>query len=272
MSPPAAEPVTSVVLPPASGPQFVLGFEFLKAEMGPIMGDAVELEHGNPDNCDTQQLTTTGLAYWRCSTNMMSFVAFPDGLIHWAWMPPGLFEWAGPDVDPPEGTPIVAKTSVIGDGRLTTSCLAVAQVPSEMCSVGDSLAAVGIIKAVGETSTFRFSVPSTGLNVTANLVDLPADYDLYVADASGNIIGQSAAEGTTPEHVDLNLDGGTYYVYVHADPGRPVDPQDPYRLEVSVSSVVATDRSANTPTAAPPDAGASPVVQEVGTEPADAGH
>jgi hypothetical protein len=89
---------------PAPGPggaAFVLGFADFRARLGDTMGDPVESEHGNSANCDTQQLTTTGLAFWRCSTNTMTFAAFPDGLHHWALVGDQIVEWIGPSSDPP---------------------------------------------------------------------------------------------------------------------------------------------------------------------------
>ena len=84
-----------------SSPTFVLGFAELSTRLGDVMGNPVEDEHGNPDNCDTQQLTTTGLAFWRCSTNTMTFAAFPDGLHHWTMIDGQVVEWIGTSADPP---------------------------------------------------------------------------------------------------------------------------------------------------------------------------
>jgi hypothetical protein len=232
--------------PPPNEPvlQYVLGFAFFKTQMGPLMGDPVELEHGNPDNCDTQQLTTTGLAYWRCASNLLSFAAFPDGQVHWAAVDQGLMEWVG-DADPPPDAPVIQAAQQGGNpDRPATACLAAAQVPSLMCSMDDNPTALGTITETGETNTFHFSVPASGARVTVDLVDLPADYDLYLADASGAILAQSVQEGTTPEQVQMNVDGGDYYLYVHSDPGRPVDPQDPYQLDVSITNPVAADAPA----------------------------
>jgi len=58
---PTATP-TRVVTSAAELPRFVLGFAFLKDQLGPIMGVPLESEHGSPDSCDTQQRTSTGLA------------------------------------------------------------------------------------------------------------------------------------------------------------------------------------------------------------------
>ena len=94
------------------------------------MGDPVEAEHGNPDNCDTEQLTTTGLAYWRCASNLLTFAAFPDGQNHWAWVAQGLMEWTG-DADPPDTAPVIrASTSDNPDDHRAMTCLAVGRSPS----------------------------------------------------------------------------------------------------------------------------------------------
>jgi hypothetical protein len=216
--------------------------------MGELMGDPTESEHGNPDNCDTQQLTTTGLAYWRCSTNVMTFAAFPDGLAHWAWVPDGLVEWSAQDVDPPLGAPIVrAARALVAEGQPAAACLAAAELPSMPCSVADDVLVKGTILSPGDTGTFHFRVPSPGVQAIAELANLPADYDLYLADSSGAIMGQSVQDGTTSERVAIGLDSGTYYLYVHADVGRPVDAQNPYQLELRFASQPATGAVSGSP-------------------------
>jgi hypothetical protein len=232
--------------PPANEPdsqtyEFVLGFADLKGQMGGLMGDPVEAEHGNDDNCDTQQLTTTGLAYWRCSTNVTGFTSFPDGVEHWALAPQGLLEWASTDADPPSDAALVVAAQSSGDDPGSASeCLSAASVTSLTCAPGAVMYAMDTLQNSGDTDTFLLNVPPNGLAVSANLVDLPADYDLFLADSSGAILGESTEEGTAPEHIDAVVDGGTYYLYVHSDLSRAVDPQNAFRLEVSLSSAVAT--------------------------------
>ena len=66
--------------------------------LGTAMGDPVECEHTDGDSGDVLQQTSTGLAFWRKSTNT------PD--LH-RWLPSvgatsaGLLSWEGPSVDPP---------------------------------------------------------------------------------------------------------------------------------------------------------------------------
>src|SRR5215204_1547849 len=83
---------------PGQTPQFVLGFASLKAQLGSVMGEPVECEHPNNANGDTLQKTSTGLAYWRNSTNTPTFT---DGYRHWAITPTGLVAWVGASPDPP---------------------------------------------------------------------------------------------------------------------------------------------------------------------------
>jgi hypothetical protein len=92
---------TPAPAPASGGATFVLGFAQLKSALGDVMGSPIENEHGNPDNCDTQQTTTTGLAYWRCSNNLLTFAALPDGLHHWALVDGRVVEWTGASPEPP---------------------------------------------------------------------------------------------------------------------------------------------------------------------------
>ena len=97
----APQPTAPAATSPASGPTFVLGFATLSQALGGVMGTPTEDEHGTTSGCDTQQLTTSGLAYWRCDTNTMTFAAFPDGLHHWALLNGQVVEWFGASPDPP---------------------------------------------------------------------------------------------------------------------------------------------------------------------------
>jgi hypothetical protein len=96
-------PLTVAPAPPDKPVAFVMGFAAFRERVGEAMGSPLENEHGTAANCDTVQQTTTGLAYWRCSTNSMTFAALPDGLHHWALLDGNLIEWVGPTPDPPVG-------------------------------------------------------------------------------------------------------------------------------------------------------------------------
>jgi hypothetical protein len=84
--------------PPDQDPEFVLGFAFMKSQLGDVMGEPLECEHPNPENGDTLQQTTTGLAFYRKATNTPTFT---DGWNHWAWTADGMVQWTGDAIEPP---------------------------------------------------------------------------------------------------------------------------------------------------------------------------
>lgn len=79
-------------------PAFAFGFASLKASIGDAMGDPLECEHTNPLNGDSLQLTTTGLSFYRKSTNTATFT---DGAMHWGLTSDGLIDWEESSMDPP---------------------------------------------------------------------------------------------------------------------------------------------------------------------------
>jgi hypothetical protein len=214
-----------------TAPQFVAGFAMLKQQLGPIMGSPLEDEQPSPDSCDTHQLTTTGLAYWRCSTNVMSFVA-ADGQFHWAWTGQ-IVSWRAGTPDPPLDAAVLSASDLQADVCLTV-------LGDSGCPLADGMSVIGYIEAAGQTNTYRFEVGDGSMDVVADLTQLPADYDLYLADSAGNVIDASVQEGISPEHVDDLLGPGSYYLFVHADPGRPFDPDNPYSLHLAISQASAT--------------------------------
>jgi hypothetical protein len=96
--PPSAFAQAGAFCRPGEVPAFTFGFAALKAQLGPTMGDPVECAHPNPANGDVLQQTTTGLSFWRKSTNTPTFT---NGYEHWGLTPGGLVSWAGDSVDPP---------------------------------------------------------------------------------------------------------------------------------------------------------------------------
>ena len=93
---------------PGQEPVFLFGFAHLKSLLGDRMGEPIECEHTNPDNGDTLQNTTTGLAFYRKFTNTPTFT---NGWEHWAWTDDGLVYWTGSEIDPPGS----ATSNVMGD-------------------------------------------------------------------------------------------------------------------------------------------------------------
>jgi hypothetical protein len=219
---------------PAGGYRFELGFAVLKSLLGSVMGDPIEAEHGALESCDTQQATTTGLAYWDCSTGMLAFAAAPEGLHHWAWLDDHLTEWVGPSAVPPAGT----NEAAAGPAAAPT-CPQPGDRPSNACPIADGATVTGFLFSSGSTTAYRFDVPASDTDVVAQLANLPADYDLYLADATNTVVGQSVLEGTTPRSIEMVLPRGAYYLYVHSDPARDVDPDNPYTLHLALTPAVA---------------------------------
>jgi hypothetical protein len=62
------------------------------------MVDPVECAHPNDANGDVLHQTTTGLSFWRKSTNTPTFT---DGYRHRGLTPSGLVSWVGSAIDPP---------------------------------------------------------------------------------------------------------------------------------------------------------------------------
>ena len=82
--------------------------------------------------------------------------------------------------------------------------------------------------------TFRADGRST---YSVGLSALPADYDLELVDASGNLVGAGQKRGLDPEEVRMQLAAGTYYVHVLGNASltgkqRPWDHVHPYVLTV----------------------------------------
>jgi hypothetical protein len=99
----------------------------------------------------------------------------------------------------------------------------------------------------GDTSTYRFVVPDGTTAIHAELADLPADYDLYLVDGTGAILGQSVQEGTLPEIIESVLSPGTYYLYVHADEARAVNPDLNYRLQLALNTPAGVTAASSAP-------------------------
>ena len=97
VSPAAAQMDTQCA--PGSSPQFSAGFDTLALGLRATMGNPVTCPF--PDSSgtgDVEQSTSTGLAFWRKSTNTPTFT---NGAQHWAYTASGWRTWTGPSIDPP---------------------------------------------------------------------------------------------------------------------------------------------------------------------------
>lgn len=72
----------------------------------------------------------------------------------------------------------------------------------------------GAISSATDVDWFKFT-PSTSTTISVNLTNLPADYDLYLYNASGTLLGRSWNSGTSSESLSISASGGaTYYIRV----------------------------------------------------------
>jgi hypothetical protein len=236
--------------PPDEAPDLPFSADFadLQAAIAPRMGQALEEEHplpDDPDGCsDVQQRTSTGLAYIGCATGLASFVADPDGMYHWSWLGDRLAAWIGPQIDPPD-------VSLATDLPV---CVGPAPDPATACPLRPDVPVAGFLVEPGQSDTYRLNVLDPSTDVIADLTNLPADYDLFLVDDAGAVRAESMQEGTSPEHVEQPLPTGTYYLYVHVDPARAADPDQPYKLLLTEQAPPA---SADSGGATPPPADVS---------------
>jgi hypothetical protein len=89
---------------PGQTPGYAGGFAALFSALGDErMGQPATCEFADPNGTgDVHQETTTGLAFWRKSTNTPTFT---DGNQHWAITDQGLVTWIGTSIDPPGALP-----------------------------------------------------------------------------------------------------------------------------------------------------------------------
>jgi hypothetical protein len=114
-------------------PEFMFGFATLAGELPSMMGAAVSCEYPDPNGTgDTLQDTSTGLAFWRKSTNTPTFT---NGWIHWALSDPGLLTWSGGSIDPPYNAHLLASWTPAARTR-TDGCISLDGRPDAACTPG----------------------------------------------------------------------------------------------------------------------------------------
>jgi len=125
--------------------------------------------------------------------------------------------------------------------------------PSDACTLANGITDThGFLRASGTSNVYQFQTSDSGVHVVLNLNELPADYDLYMFDDNGQEVAASVHEGTVPANIDTIVDQpGTYWIYVVSDPGRAVDPDNPYHLHVEIQSQAPPPVIAAPPVAAP---------------------
>jgi len=195
-----------------------------------VLGDPMQDVIPNPAGCGTYQLTTNGLIYENCDTGLVAFVA-NDGLQHWGLLNGELLQWSGTLSDAPPDAIDVAATQM----ALVPVCGDTLEPGADApCLLADAAPQLGILTSAGETNAYEYSAIRLSNDVVISLSQLPADYDLYLADANGTILGSSVQEDLTPESIEVNVGPGVYYVYVHVDDGRLPDPTTSYLVQAAL--------------------------------------
>jgi len=127
------------------------------------------------------------------------------------------------------------------------------------CPLADGATTERVIRQQGGRHYYWFGAPVPDMHLRVELVDLPADYDLYLfSDQSRDPsvpFAQSANLELAPEVIDMVLaDQGTYLLEVVSDPGQPFDPSAPYTLRFALTAPptpTPTEPPVPTPTATP---------------------
>ena len=97
----------------------MISIALLRAALGPTVGEPLECVHGNVENGDLLQQTSTGLLVYRTLTDTAFFT---NGYVHWAVTSDGLTRWLGSGLDPPRVT-ILSASSAGAGGPATVSAL-----------------------------------------------------------------------------------------------------------------------------------------------------
>jgi hypothetical protein len=188
--------------PPGEQPIFRFGFAALKAQVGDAMGDPTECEHSNPENGDTLQATTTGLSFYRKSTNTPTFT---DGFRHWGLTSAGLVAWTGESVDPP-GTAAAAAPARPS---------APPPAPASTAPTGPPRGAPVTLSGRGQTATNPVNLPWP-VSVATFTHDGQRNFivhsfmngdDTLQVNQIGRYQGQRPVLGTAPVTFDIRADG-----------------------------------------------------------------
>jgi len=186
--------------PPGGAPSFQFGFAALKAQIGDAMGEPTECEHANPENGDTLQATTTGLSFYRKSTNTPTFT---DGFRHWGLTSTGLVFWTGESIDPP------------GTATAPPRPAPAAAPPAPAAPSGPPRGAPITLTGRGQTATEAVTLPapvsvatfthdgSRNFIVTAYTTGRPS----LLVNEIGRYRGQRPLSGNAPVTLDIDADG-----------------------------------------------------------------
>jgi Bacterial pre-peptidase C-terminal domain len=86
----------------------------------------------------------------------------------------------------------------------------------------------GYVAPAGDVDWYRFELTAT-MRVRVKLYDLPADFDVYVFDGTGQFLWASTWGRRLPEEVVVQVPAGVYYVQLIGYAGG-WSGEAPYRL------------------------------------------
>ncbi|MFN8277349.1 MAG: M43 family zinc metalloprotease [Chitinophagales bacterium] len=137
------------------------------------------------------------------------------------------------------GSSTASTSSSFTTSAATTGC-SDAYESNNTLSAAKTIATNTNITALIGTSTdvdyFKFTTTTTAKNIQVTLTNLPADYDLYLYNASGTLLAKSINGSTTSETLKYNTSStGTFYVRV-VGYGGVYSTTSCYTLKASVSS------------------------------------
>jgi hypothetical protein len=180
---------------PGEVPAFTFGFAALKAQLGPNMGAPVECAHPNDANGDVLQNTTSGLSFWRKSTNTPTFT---DGYRHWGLTPNGMVAWVGSAIDPP-GTAAVAQPPSAAAGPVSQSASAYLpadyELPTGFVEKTEARAKRGPQGPLVDFELREYfrNAAQTGLVVSAGIADSSVNAHILYSNLPTSFIGRGFA-------------------------------------------------------------------------------
>ncbi len=194
---------------PGQTPQFTAGFAALKAQLDTTMGDPIECEHPAAGSADTLQQTTTGLAFYRASTNTPTFT---DGASHWALVDGSLVAWTGASVDPPGAEPSVASAPSPTAAASPAATPAPVATPSPTAASSADVVnrvAPSVVQVLGDQIEGSGVVVDGGVLTNAHVVEDARHIQIATSD-------QRKADATI-----VRLDDGADLALLHTDLSLP---------------------------------------------------
>lgn len=108
----------------------------------------------------------------------------------------------------------------------------------QACYLGTASDALGFLDRPGDVDAYRLEVLDFGVDVRAELAEMPFPYRLHLADWRGRIIGESHDEGGGQVIAARLGPPGSYYLFIDSRSGQVSD-GEPYRVGVRLTYAIA---------------------------------